>query len=128
MLDGGTLRLGDRMLRLDALQVPERGQATCRDAAAGPRIAAPPRPRRWPRLVAGRDLACRIRGEDRHGRALGTCEAGGVELNAALVAAGWALADGGGRPALPRSRPRPGRAGAASGPRAAAPEAWRRGF
>src|SRR6478672_10865821 len=33
VLDGGTLRLGGQAVRLHALQAPERGQATCRDAA-----------------------------------------------------------------------------------------------
>lgn len=129
VLDGETLRLGVQVLRLHALQVPERGRATCRDmagrstdcgAAAAEALAA---------LVAGRDVTCRIRGEDRHGRALGTCEAAGVEVNASLVAAGWALADAGAAPALAaiEAAAREGARGlwAAS---ALAPEAWRRGL
>jgi endonuclease YncB( thermonuclease family) len=129
VLDGETLRLGDRVIRLHALQVPERGQAACRDgggraadcgAAAAAALAA---------LVATRDVACRIHGEDRHGRALGTCEAGGVEVNASLVAAGWALADGTRAPALAaiEAAARQGARGfwAAAAP---APETWRTRF
>src|SRR4051794_41860405 len=50
VLDGETLCLGDRTLRLHALQVPERGQAGCRDAAGrGPGFgAAAPRARAGP--------------------------------------------------------------------------------
>ncbi|HYZ33494.1 MAG TPA: thermonuclease family protein, partial [Crenalkalicoccus sp.] len=41
-----------------------------------------------------RDLDCRLDGRDAQGRALGTCRAGGTEVNSGLVAAGWARAEG----------------------------------
>jgi endonuclease YncB( thermonuclease family) len=129
VLDGETLRLGDRVLRLQALQVPERGQASCRDAAGITTDCGTASAEALARLVAGRDLACRIGGADRHGRALGTCEAGGVDLNAALVGAGWALADGGAVPGLAALEMAARRGGrglwSAAQP---APDAWRRGF
>lgn len=93
VVDGDALRLGDRILRLEGLTVPERGQARCPDAqgedCAAAAVAA------LARLVQNEALECRIRGHDRHGRALGLCRAAGVEVNAALVGAGWALAEGG---------------------------------
>ena len=95
MVDGETLRLGHRVLRLQALQVPARGEASCRDVAGRTTDCGTAAAEVLARLVAGRDLSCRISGEDRHGRAHGRCEAGGVALEPALVAAGWALADGG---------------------------------
>ena len=90
VVDGDALRLGDRILLLDGVTVPERGQARCpgvrgEDCAAGAAEALA-------RLVQGEVLECRIRGQDRHGRALGLCRAAGIALNAALVGAGWALA------------------------------------
>ncbi|MFZ4406231.1 MAG: thermonuclease family protein [Paracraurococcus sp.] len=100
VLDGETLQLGGRVLRLHALSVPERGQATCRDPAGRPTDCGAAAAEALAGLVAGRDLLCRIRGADRHGRALGTCEAGGVEVNASLVATGWALAGPGAAPGL----------------------------
>ena len=128
VLDGETLRLGARVLRLHAVQVPGRGQAVCRDAAGRTADCAAAAAEVLAGLVAGRDLTCRISGEDRHGRALGTCEAGGVELNASLVAAGWALADGGtasGLAAIEAAARQGGRGfWSAAQP---APEAWRRG-
>ena len=91
VVDGDTLRLDDRILRLDGLTVPDRGQARCpgspgEDCAAGAAEALA-------RLLEGKALECRIRGQDRHGRALGLCQAAGIALNAALVGAGWALAE-----------------------------------
>src|SRR4051812_12710158 len=129
VLDGETLRLGDRVLRLQALQVPARGQASCRDAAGRSTDCGTAAAEALAGLVAGQDLSCRIGGADRHGRALGTCAAGGVELNAALVAAGWALADGGAAPELTVLEATARREGrglwSAAQP---APDAWRRGF
>ena len=91
VVDGGTLRLRDRVVRLEGVEPPPRG-TTCgpRDgpaedcaAAATNALAA---------LVARR-VACRITDEDRLGRPSGICQASGTELNRALVAAGWARAD-----------------------------------
>lgn len=128
VLDGETLRLGDRVLRLQALQVPARGQATCRDAAGQNQDCGTAAAEALATLVAGRNLSCRISGADRLGRALGTCEAGGVEVNAALVAAGWALAEGDAAPGLVaiEAAARQGRRGLWSSAQPA-PDAWRRG-
>lgn len=129
VLDGGTLGLGAQVLRLHALQVPERGRAACRDAAGGVIDCAAAAAEALARLVAGRDVTCRVKDADRHGRALGTCEAGGVELNASLVAAGWAATDGGAAPplaALEAAAQQGGRGIWA--PAAALPEGWRRGL
>lgn len=133
VLDGDTLRLGDRVLRLHALEVPERGRAICRGAGGGPQDCAAAAADLLARLVAERDVECRLRGRDRHGRALGICRAvgggDGVELNASLVAAGWALADSAALPALG-----PAEAAARQGGRGlwaagvTPAEAWRRRF
>lgn len=99
IVDGDTLRMGDRTLRLYGVDAPERGQF-CTDengrlydcgTAAAAELA---------RLVGERGVSCRVHGRDRFGRALGVCQAGQVELNASLVRNGWALADGGSLPAL----------------------------
>lgn len=92
VLDGDALRLGDRVLRLAGVAVPDRGEARCRDAAGAPLDCAAGATAALSGLVAGRAVDCRIAGQDRHGRALGRCQAGDIDVNAALVAAGWALA------------------------------------
>lgn len=95
VVDGETLRLGDRVLRLYGLEAPARGQACGAVADCGGMAAA-----ELARLVRDRSVECRIQGQDRMGRALGTCRAGGVEINGSLVMAGWARADAALQPAL----------------------------
>ena len=91
MVDGDTLRLGDRTLRLAGVDAPERGQ-TCSDAAGASFDCGAAAAEALSRLVNGRSVVCRVQGRDRFGRGLGVCQAGGAELNAGLVMAGWALA------------------------------------
>lgn len=94
VVDGDTLRLSDRVVRLGGLEAPPRGEA-CQDAAGRGFDCGAGSAEALSRLVAGRAVACRVRGRDRFGRGLGQCEAAGVELNGALVSAGWALAEEG---------------------------------
>ncbi len=92
VVDGQTLRLRETVLRLHGVIAPMRGQQ-CRGAegaqfdcgaAASEALAA---------LVRGHAVACRLDGRDEAGFPQGHCEAGGVALNEAVVAAGWARAD-----------------------------------
>lgn len=99
VLDGDTLRLGDRTLRLYGLDAPERGQQ-CADAAGRTYDCGAAAAAALARLVAERAVECRLHGRDRFGRALGICHADGVELNASVVSAGWALADAARQPTL----------------------------
>lgn len=91
VVDGETLRLGDRTVRLASVDAPERGQA-CADPAGRAFDCGAGAAEALSRLVNGRSVLCLVTGHDRFGRGLGTCTAGGVELNGALVASGWALA------------------------------------
>ncbi|MBY0338879.1 MAG: thermonuclease family protein [Acetobacteraceae bacterium] len=99
VVDGDTLRLGDRTLRLYGVDAPERGQR-CTDVQGQLYDCGTTAAAALAQLVADRAVDCRLYGRDRFGRALGVCRAGGVELNASMVAAGWALADGSSLPAL----------------------------
>jgi endonuclease YncB( thermonuclease family) len=45
-------------------------------------------------LVRGREISCRLDGRNGEGFVQGICEAAGADLNRALVAAGWARAEG----------------------------------
>jgi endonuclease YncB( thermonuclease family) len=92
VVDGQTLRLRETVIRLHGVVAPMRGQQ-CRaadgaafdcGAAASEALAA---------LVRGHAVACRLDGRDEAGFPQGHCEAGGVALNRAVVAAGWARAD-----------------------------------
>ncbi len=91
VVDGDTLRLGDRTVRLAKVDAPERGQ-TCADQAGRPFDCGAAAAEALSRLVNGRSVLCIVSGRDRFGRGLGQCTAGGADLNAGLVRAGWALA------------------------------------
>ncbi len=91
VVDGQTLRLRDTTIRLAGIHAPPRGQ-TCRDdrgaaydcgGAASAALAG---------LVRGRLITCTLNGRDEAGFAQALCEAGGTEVNRALVAGGWARA------------------------------------
>jgi endonuclease YncB( thermonuclease family) len=91
VVDGNTLRLADRVIRLDGVIPPARGQ-TClaRDGvafdcgvAAANALAA---------MLRNGPVDCTLSGADRNGRPVATCSAGGQQLNRAVVAAGWARA------------------------------------
>ena len=99
VVDGETLRLGDRMLRLSGIDAPERGQV-CADGGGQRFDCGAAAAEALSRLVNGRSVLCRVHGRDRFGRGLGVCTAGGAELNEGLVAAGWAIVDGDDAPLL----------------------------
>ena len=92
VVDAGTLRLQDHVVRLLGVDPPVRG-ATCRShdgtgfdcgAAATNAVAA---------LIRETPVACRLSGHDSFGRPYAVCEASGTDLNRAVIAAGWARAD-----------------------------------
>ena len=87
VIDGDTLAIGETRIRLHGIDAPERAQrcgaglGDC-GAVATRALAA----------LAGDRVACTPRDRDRHGRVVAVCRAGGRDLGAAMVAAGWALA------------------------------------
>ncbi|WP_146422662.1 thermonuclease family protein [Humitalea rosea] len=92
VVDGDTLRLRDRTVRLAGLLAPERG-TRCTDAAGRGFDCGVAAAEMLSRLLRDRDVACRVRGRDRFGRGLGHCVAAETDLNLGLIGAGFALAD-----------------------------------
>ena len=90
VIDGDTLEVRGTRIRLHGIDAPESAQG-CR--AGG---------RRWPcgreatralaGRIGGRTVACEERDRDRYGRIVAVCRVGGDDVNAWMVAAGWAFA------------------------------------
>ena len=123
VLDGETLRLGDRTLRLKGLDAPERGEM-CRSPTGQSVDCAAAAAAELSRLVRGRALTCEVQGRDSFGRGLGRCDAGGTNVNQALIAAGFAIAGPGIRGSLVTAEQEARAAGRGLWS-AGAPESWR---
>ena len=89
-LDGDSLVVGGRQVRLFGIDAPEFDQQCQKDGsnwpcgeAAKAQLAA---------LVAGQRVECRGQGVDQHNRILAVCTAGGESLNQVMVEQGWAVA------------------------------------
>ena len=90
VVDGDTLRMDGRVIRLRGVEAPGRGDL-CRDGldcggAATSALAA---------LIRERRVACRLEGHDSAGRPFAACNANGTDLSRAIVASGWARASSG---------------------------------
>ena len=103
VVDGGTLRLRETVVRLAGVEAPTRGRA-CRAASGASTDCGRAAADALARLVEGRTVACRLDGRDPHGLPIGNCDAagdrggaedGGGGVNRAIVAAGWARASSG---------------------------------
>ena len=90
VIDGDTLELGGARIRLYGIDAPESAQR-CR---AQGRLWACGREatRTLARLVRLKQVACEERDRDRYGRIVAVCTAAGRDLNAWMVAEGWAVA------------------------------------
>jgi endonuclease YncB( thermonuclease family) len=89
-IDGDTLAVAGRRIRLAGIDAPEtgqhcggaRGEYNCGEAAKHALAA----------LIGGASVECRAKERDRWGRIVALCRAGGRDLGAAMVEAGWARA------------------------------------
>lgn len=109
VVDGDTLRLKDFVVRLHGVAAPARGRA-CADGQGAAYDCGAAASSALGSLVRDRRVACRLNGHDGAGLAQGVCEAEGIELSHALVAAGWARAESAGLEAAEASA-RAGRLG-----------------
>ena len=90
VIDGDTIDVGKTRVRLYGIDAPESGQSCI---AGGVRWACG---HRATRALAGRlrswQVVCEERDQDRYGRIVAVCRQDGRDINAWLVAEGWALA------------------------------------
>lgn len=129
IVDGDSLEIGTRRVRLFGIDAPELDQP-CRDARDQDYPCGEQARVALRRLIADRAVRCLREGRDRFGRVLARCHgADGEELNTAMIRAGWALAyagaDGNAYRRFEREAQR-ARLGLWSG-RFIRPEEWRRG-
>lgn len=92
VIDGDSLAIGNREIRIKGIDAPE-GRQTCtregREWACGEAAADALRA-----LVAGKSVVCRLEGDDRFRRALAHCVAEQRDLGEAIVEMGYAVSYG----------------------------------
>lgn len=90
--DGDSLRAGKLRLRLFGVDAPE-GKQLC-STASGQSYACGQQAADWLRTNAGpgETLTCAVLDVDRYRRLIVRCKNNGMDINHALVRAGWALA------------------------------------
>lgn len=93
VIDGDTLDVGSRRVRLAGIDAPERDQS-CADAA-GAEVACGETSRRMLADLVGRGtVSCVPLDLDRYSRVIATCEHGGADLGEVMVVAGQAVSSG----------------------------------
>ncbi len=88
--DGDSLTVNGTRVRLFGIDAPELDQSCRRGGqewACGSAATA-----ELARLVTGKQVRCVPMGTDQHGRMLGRCNVGNVDVNRAMVASGYAVA------------------------------------
>lgn len=90
--DGDSLVMSGERIRLQGIDAPELAQLCARGGADYPcgREAR----NALMRMVAGRTVSCESRQRDRYDRVLARCLAGQLDVNRAMVEAGWAVSYG----------------------------------
>ncbi|WP_420409754.1 thermonuclease family protein [Hoeflea sp.] len=92
MIDGDSLAMGERRLRLKGIDAPELAQRCRRDSieyACGSEARS-----RLRELIGGQGVSCLSEGVDRYGRDLVRCKAGDRDLNRIMVRSGHAVSFG----------------------------------
>ncbi len=92
VVDGDSLVVAGREIRLDGIDAPEGRQQCMRNATAWP--CGEEARRHLMRAVGSQPVTCRSGQTDQYGRHLAVCEVAGRSLNAEMVEAGWAVAYG----------------------------------
>jgi len=89
-LDGDSLEVEGRQVRLLGIDAPEFDQTCSRQGSQWPcgQVAK----EQLSALIAGQRVECRGQGIDQHGRILAVCSVGYDELNRTMVEQGWAVA------------------------------------
>lgn len=92
VIDGDSLQIGERRIRLDGIDAPEFLQS-CQTAQGFDYPCGQAALAYAQELIANQELACRcLQHKDRYKREICECFIGQISLNEAMVQAGWATA------------------------------------
>lgn len=91
LVDGDTIEVAGRTVRLHGIDAPETAQG-CLDSSGDPFPCGTRATEALRALIAGRRVVCAGDEHDRYGRLIAICRAGGVDLNAEMVRRGMAVA------------------------------------
>lgn len=89
VVDGDTLEVAGKRIRLHGFGAPESAQSCERDGVTW--LCGAEASMVLPELAKG-ELTCQERDRDRYGRIVTACRAGDIDINAAMVWSGYALA------------------------------------
>jgi endonuclease YncB( thermonuclease family) len=89
--DGDTITVQGTKIRLNGIDAPETDQVCINTVSSDYACGILARDA-LVQLIGGRPLVCTGNEIDRYGRRVMTCRAGETDINAAMVAGGWALA------------------------------------
>lgn len=89
VVDGDTLVIAGRKIRLVGIDAPESGQ-DC-GGPAGAYGCGDEARRHLQQLIGGQPVMCDGKRDDRYGRLLAVCRVRGADINAAMVRDGWAV-------------------------------------
>jgi len=91
LIDGDTIDIDGRRIRLHGIDAPETGQS-CTDHRDRPYRCGDRASDALDQMIRGRRVTCDGDETDRYGRLIAVCQTGGVDLNRAMVRSGWAVA------------------------------------
>jgi hypothetical protein len=88
VIDSSTLRLGDKIVRLDRVVPAPRGDI-CRSAAGVAFDCGDAAATAMARMIKGRTIDCTLSAAPDGGWPIAVCSANGVEINSAILAGDW---------------------------------------
>lgn len=94
VIDGDTIEIGGEHIRMVGIDAPESTQ-TCKDENGRAWRCGTFAARALDEMIAGKTVTCAIDPKDRqdkYGRVLGLCSAGGLSLSVEMARQGWAVA------------------------------------
>lgn len=90
VIDGDTIKIGDQRIRIHGIDAPEGRQTCARDGVTW--LCGQEAGQQLRELVRGSEVTCKSVDQDRYGRIVAKCFAGGLDVGEEMVSEGLALA------------------------------------